>query len=256
MDRWMMNIAGFLKKYSGLSTLTRKAYQNTLLMLESKISNSEPTDEEVRKFLKHFKVGTTLQRHKAAVKRYFTYTKRPWLFDSKEFATVHKKLPKYLKPDKIELLIEKAANQHEKMFVRTLFITGVRIAELMSLTKDSIEEEGIRFTGKRDKERFVFILDSAFMVEFKEYAKTCKERLFPETYYNYWFLLRRLCLEAGVEIISPHKLRHSRAVDLLNRGLPLGGLQTFLGHEQPGTSLIYAQLTQRDLRRELEKLEV
>jgi integrase/recombinase XerD len=250
-----MDIAGFLKKYSGLSPLTLKAYQNTLLMLEAKVGNSEPTDDEVRKFLKHFKVGTTLQRHKAAIKRYFTYTKRPWVFDSKEFASVRKKLPKYLKPDKIALLVGKARDQHERMFIQTLFITGIRIAELMSLEPDNIEEEGIRFTGKRSKERFVFILDNDFLSELREYAKHCPGRLFPDTYYNYWLLLRRLCLEADVEIISPHKLRHSRAVDLLNRGLTLGGLQTFLGHEQPGTSLIYAQLTQRDLRKELEKLE-
>ena len=250
-----MDIAGFLKKYSGLSALTRKAYENTLLMLETKVENDEPTDDEVRKFLKHFKIGTTLQRHKAAIKRYFTYKQRPWVFDSKEFATVHKKLPKYLSREKIVLLIEHAKNQQDRMFVETLFITGIRIAELMSLTADSIEAEGIRFTGKRNKERFVFILERDFLAALEKYAKTCQGRLFPDTYYNYWLLLRRLCLETGVEIISPHKLRHSRAVDLVKRGLSFGGLQTFLGHEQPGTSLIYSQLTQRDLRKELERLE-
>lgn len=249
-----MDITGFTKHYSGLSPLTRKAYENTLLMLEKRVGDVEPTDDQVRKFLKGFKVGTTLQRHKAAIKRYFIYRKRPWVFDSKEFATVHKKLPKYLSREKVDLLIKSAKDIHETMFIRTLFITGIRIAELMSLTRDNLEDEGIRFTGKRNKERFVFILDNDFLQEFKAYARGCPGKLFPKSYYDYWILLRRLCLVAGVEVISPHKLRHSRAVDLVNRGLSLGGLQTFLGHEQPGTTLIYSQLTQRDLKKELEKV--
>lgn len=250
-----MDIKDFLHHYSGLSELTKKAYNNTLSMLERRITNSEPTDDDVREFLREFEVGTTLQRHKAAIKRYFTYKQRPWTFDSKEFATAHKKFPHYLHREQVDQVIGHAQDKHDEMFVKTLFITGIRIAELMSLTRESIEPDGIKFTGKRDKERFVPILDRGFMRELQDYTKGCKGKLFPRKYYDYWLTLRRLCLEAGLEMVSPHTLRHSRAVDLVNRGVPLGALQTFLGHEQPSTTLIYSQLTQRDLKRELEKVE-
>lgn len=249
-----MDIKGFVKHYSGLSELTRKAYENTLSILERRITNQEPTDDDVREFLKEFKVGTTLQRHKAAVKRYYIYKRRPWTFDSKEFATARKKLPHYLRREQIDLLIQHAEDTHERMFVKTLFLTGIRIAELMSLTQESIEPDGIKFIGKRDKERFVPVLDNGFMSELRDYAKEQKGRLFPRKYYNYWLALRRLCLVAGTPMVSPHTLRHSRAVDLVERGVSLGGVQTFLGHEQPGTTLIYSQLTQRDLKRELERV--
>lgn len=250
-----MDIKGFIKHYSGLSELTMKVYENTLLMLEKRLLNKEPTDDDVREFLKEFKVGTTLQRHKAAIKRYFIYKQRPWIFDSKEFATARKKLPHYLRREQIDQLIEHASDDHDRMFVKTLFMTGTRIAELMSLTGESIEPDGVKFTGKRNKERFVPILDGDFMKELQVYAKGCKGRLFPKRYYDYWLTLRRLCLEAGVEMVSPHTLRHSRAVDLVERGVSLGGVQTFLGHEQAATTLIYSQLTQRDLKRELKKVE-
>ena len=141
------------------------------------------------------------------------------------------------------------------MAVKTLFMAGLRIAELMELKADNIEPSGIRVVGKGDKERFVPIPDRSFMSELKKYARNANGKLFPAKYYGYWMLLKRLCLEAGVETVSPHTLRHSRAVDLLNRGMSLGGLQTFLGHEQPATTLIYAQLTQRDLKKELERIE-
>jgi len=250
-----MDIEGFLKQYSGLSELTKRAYQNTLSMLERRIMEAEPTEDDVREFLKEFKVGTTLQRHKAAIKRYFVYKRWPWVFDSKEFAPVRKRLPKYLPRDDVDKIVDKAKDEHERMFIKTLFITGIRIAELMSLVREDLEPDGIRFIGKRNKERFVPVVDKDFMRELKRYAAKCDGRLFPRKYYDYWLALRRLCLEAGVEVVSPHSLRHSRAVDLISRGVSLGGVQTFLGHEQPATTLIYSQLTQRDLKKELEKVE-
>lgn len=250
-----MDIEKFLNHYSGLSELTRRVYHNTLNMLERRITTNEPTDEDVREFLREFKVGTTLQRHKSAIKRYFIYKERPWLFDSKEFTPAKRRLPRYLDRDRVDQLINVAHDEHQRMFIKTLFMTGIRIAELMSLSADSIEPGGIRLIGKGDKERIVPILEKKFLQEMEEYAKKQKGKLFPDSYYNYWLLLRRLCIEASIEMVSPHTLRHSRAVDLLNQGLSLGGVQTFLGHEQPATTLIYSQLTQRDLRREMEKLE-
>ena len=250
-----MDISGFLQRYDGLSELTRRAYRNSLEQLESHIADSEPTDEEVRAFLRGFRKGSTLQRHKSAIKRYFIYTGRPWLFDPKEFARTGKRLPRYLDRGSIDHLIGAAHDQHQRMFVKTLFMTGIRIGELIRLTDENIEPDGIRLVGKGDKERLVPILEKEFLQELKEYAGKRRGKLFPESYYNYWLLLRRLCVEAGLEIVSPHSLRHSRAVDLLNKGLSLGGLQSFLGHKDPATTLIYSQLTQRDLKRELEKLE-
>ena len=250
-----MDINGFLERYSGLSELTRKAYRNSLSLLENRIADSEPTNDEIRAFLRGFKKGTTIQRHKSAIKRYFIYKERPWLFDSKEFTRVSRSLPRYLDRDRVEQIINGAHDQHQRMFVKTLFMTGVRIFELLSLTAESIESDGIRITGKGNKQRIVPISEKEFLQELKEYAKKQKGKLFPDSYYNYWLLLRRLGMEVGVEIVSPHSLRHSRAVDLLNKGLSLGGVQSFLGHKDPATTLIYAQLTQRDLKRELERLE-
>jgi len=250
-----MDITGSLDHYLGLSENTKRAYKNTLNMLQDRINGDEPSDEEVRDFLRNFKLGTTLQRHKAALRNYFKYKGRRWIFDSKEFATVHKKLPRYLQVEEIDRLISAAKKDEERMFVKTLFMTGIRIRELMSLTKDSIEGDSIRFIGKRAKERVVPILNKSFMQELRRYASKCRGKLFPKKYYDYWLLLRRLCFDAGVEMISPHSMRHSRAVDLVNKGVSLGGVQAFLGHEQPGTTLIYLALTQRDLRRELEKAE-
>ncbi len=250
-----MDIQGFLQHYHGLKETTRHAYQNSLDMLARSILGDEPTDEEVKAFLQKFKKGTTLQRHKAAVKRYFAYLRRPWLFESREFIPAKKRLPRYHRREIVDQLIETAKEGHDRMAIKTLFMGGLRIAELMELKDDNIEPNGIRLVGKGDKERVVPISDRAFISELREYARGANGKLFPAKYYEYWMLLKRLCLEAGVETVSPHTLRHSRAVDLLNKGMSLGGLQTFLGHEDPATTLIYAQLVPLDLARELERIE-
>ena len=251
-----MEIQGFFKFYDGFSDTTRLAYRNSLTRLDRYIANDEPTDDEVRSFLRQFNKGTTLQRHKAAIRRYFFYkNNRPWPFQPKEFISAERRLPHYLARDQVEQLIERADDDHERMFIKTLFITGVRISELMSLTRASVEHGGIRLIGKGNKERVVPVLNKIFMGELTEYAAKRKGKLFPETYSHYWLMLRKLCLKAGVPMVSPHTLRHSAAVDLINRGLPLGGVQRLLGHTQEATTLIYARLTETDLRRGLERLE-
>lgn len=251
-----MDIQGFIEQYDGLSDRTLHAYRNTLSMLERHISGEEPTDEEVRAFLRQFKKGTTLQRHKAAIRLYFFYKgNRPWPFQRREFISAERRLPHYLDRDQVELLIESANDQDERMFVRTLFLTGMRISELMSLEPENIEPAGIRLIGKGDKERVVPVLNKEFMRDLMAYAAKRKDKLFPEPYSHYWLMMRKLCLKAGVPMASPHTLRHSAAVDLINRGLPLGGVQRLLGHKRESTTLIYAQLTESDLRREMQRLE-
>jgi len=250
-----VDVQGFLQFYGGFSDGTKRTYGNSLTMLDRYISGDEPTEDEVKAFLRQFKKGTTLQKHKAAIHRYFRYKKRLWDLDPKEFISAEKRLPRYLARDQVNRLIECAGDESEKMFVQTLFITGIRMAELMSLTRESVEPGGIRLIGKGNKERVVPVLNKKFMGELTEYAAKRKGKLFPETYSHYWLLLRKLCLRAGVPMVSPHTLRHSAAVDLINRGLPLGGVQRLLGHTQESTTLIYARLTETDLRRELERLE-
>jgi len=58
-----------------------------------------------------------------------------------------------------------------------------------------------------------------------------------------------------VEKISPHMLRHARAVDLRRKGITLDLLQQFLGHASIATTAIYLEIEPGELGTELEKLE-
>jgi len=253
-----MDIDGFLNHYKSFSERTREAYRNTLELLKQRISGEEPTDEEVVFFLDSYRSASTLQRHKSAIKAYYDFQKRLWAFDPRQFRRTRRRLPEYITREEVEKVAGAACDDHERMFVKTLFYTGMRIAELTSLTRESLRDGSLHFVGKGGNERAVPIVDKAFYGELRDYfhiSGKVREKPFPLKYYDYWILLRKLCAKAGVKTISPHKLRHSRAVDLIQRGASVSVVQALLGHMNPATTLIYTQLGQQDLRKELEALE-
>jgi len=64
--------------------------------------------------------------------------------------------------------------------------------------------------------------------------------------------LHRYGQQVQVEV-SPHRLRHTLATRLLNEGMPITSLQQLLGHEQLGTTLIYARVHNETVRQDYER---
>jgi len=117
--------------------------------------------------------------------------------------------------------------------------------------------------GKGRKERLVPVGESALgaMRAYVEGARhvfsgaRAEDALFlthhggSMTRQGFWKLLGRYAVVAAIrKRISPHKLRHSFATHLVERGADLRAVQAMLGHADIGTTEIYTHLSRGHLR--------
>jgi len=148
----------------------------------------------------------------------------------------------------------------------------------------SLEDEPIRIKviGKRGKERYVPIpepmrKDLMEWIEHRKklrdwnYARNYKVKaeyivsdyLFPATngkelaYTAIEKCVKQACRKAGIEkSITPHKLRHTCATNLIRRGMPLIHISEFLGHKNINTTQIYAHIESRDVEQAVHSTHI
>lgn len=144
-----------------------------------------------------------------------------------------------------------------------LYASGLRISELLSLTRVALAGEGqtLMVRGKGGRERLVPLSDSA-----REAVRALMETdkalgspfLFPGrnpmqamTRQAFDRILHDVGLKAGLDPaqLSPHVLRHSFATHLLAHGADLRALQMLLGHADIATTQIYTHLDFQHLSR-------
>ncbi len=158
----------------------------------------------------------------------------------------------------------------DKAILELLFSTGLRVSELCALSQEDVDLSRDEFSvrGKGDKVRVVFLSDTArnaikaYLKErkdfddamFIQYGKNAKHndeknidlRLTPRSVQR---IIKRYATIAGItRKVTPHKLRHCFATDLLHNGADLRSVQALLGHANIATTQIYTHVTDKHLR--------
>jgi integrase/recombinase XerD len=181
-----------------------------------------------------------------------------------------KKLPIYLTLPEVEALLgapdEKSmAGQRDRAMLEVLYATGLRVSELirLSIADLNLQDGFLIAFGKGRKERVVPLGRQAIQ-KVQQYLATARGGLLKGrqskalfvtprgagfSRMGFWKLIRRHAFTAGItKPLSPHKLRHSFATHLVERGADLRAVQQMLGHADLATTQIYTHVSSTRLR--------
>jgi len=158
-------------------------------------------------------------------------------------------------------------NLRDTAILELFFSTGLRVSELCSLDRDSIDLNRDEFSvrGKGEKVRLVFLserakralqnylskrqdVNEALFCGLSEIKQPTEgdQRLTPRSIER---LIKKYAIKAGIsKKVTPHTLRHSFATDLLQNGADIRSVQMMLGHSSVSTTQIYTHVTDKHLR--------
>lgn len=228
---------------------------------------------DMRALSRHLNFKSNDERYSSAsiahavhvVSSFFTFLQRQHLIASNpmQFITAPKAknaLPRVLSAQEVDLLtsteLKTPQDIRNRAITELLFSSGLRVGELISLNLGDIsfDMREVRVVGKGDKERVVPVGRVALeaierYLAVRSYFKPRDNALFVNrlgTRLNVRTVqtfIKEAAKNTGLTgTVTPHKLRHSFATELLNHGADLRLVQEMLGHSNLGTTQIYTHV--------------
>lgn len=291
-NEYQTHFEAYLLTEKRVSKNTFDAYKRDIEQLMSyletqKLEIDQLQEIDIKNFLKHLHDYGIKSRSSArkisSLKQFFNFLHRRYDFADLgihlHIPKIEKKLPEYLTEQEIEQLFEVASRDitpqgiRDKIMLCMLYVSGMRVSELVELTTASIAFDTglITIRGKGGRERLV-PLPVKMLQSLAEYIQVtlpiiCQgmqtNYLFPVLYgktlkpmsrQGLWLTLKKIWSQTGIQrSLSPHKLRHSFATHLLKQGAHLRSLQMLLGHENLNTVQIYTHLEKSYVRTVYDK---
>lgn len=226
------------------------------------------------------KSGSTVSRVLASLKNFYAYLVSTGFLEASPVSNeIHvdrgeKKLPQILTGKEVETLLAQpsasdAKGLRDKAMLEVMYATGIRVTELIDLNVEDVNLElGILKCTSAKKSRSIPLYPAALRaltvyvkeVRFAMVADPGEKALFVNvggsrmSRQGFWKILKFYQAKAGIEKeITPHTLRHSFAVHLLENGADLGSLQELMGHSDISSTQMYTHMINQKLRSVYEK---
>lgn len=279
----------YLTKVKHASANTIASYMRDIRQYAAWLQSTEQVEVldasqlNISAFLKHLetegKSGATVSRCLASLKNFYQYLVSSGFLEKTPVTDIQisrgeKKLPQILTGREIELLLSQpvcvdAKGFRDKAMLEVLYATGIRVSELICLDIDDVNLElGVIKCNNAKKSRAIPLYPAALRalsVYVREVrggmvASSDENALFVNisgvrmSRQGFWKILKHYQETAHIEKeITPHTLRHSFAVHLLENGADINSLQELMGHCDISSTQMYTQMINQKLKSVYEK---
>lgn len=263
--RDLRQYSAWIQQYEGLTVLTA-----TQLNISNYLSYLQQQG----------KSSATISRTLASLKNFYQYAVTTGFLEQTPITSdihVHrgeKKLPQILTGREVELLLSQPSSTdpkglRDKAMLEVMYATGMRVTELVDLNIDDLNLElGIVKCRSSKKDRSIPLYPAALKavgvyvreVRMGMVSDPAERALFVNiggarmSRQGFWKILKHYQSKAGIQKeITPHTLRHSFAVHLLENGADLGSLQELMGHSDISSTQMYTHMINQKLKSVYDK---
>ena len=274
----------YLTKVKQASANTVSSYMRDIRQFSQWLSENEEIDvidatqENIGAYLSHLeeegRSGATLSRSLASLKNFYSYAVSTGFLERTPIFEIHvergeKKAPQILTGKEIELLLSQpvcvdAKGFRDKAMLEVMYATGIRVTELISLNIDDVNIDlGIIKCAGGRKTRAIPLYPAALraLSQYLDHVRSGmiadpdEQALFVNvsgirmSRQGFWKILKHYQNSAHIDKeITPHTLRHSFAVHLLENGADIGSVQELMGHSDISSTQVYTQMINQKLK--------
>ena len=281
-----------IKAYENYLTKVKQASANTISSYMRDIRQfgewldadiSDATQLNISTYLHYLsqdgRSAATVSRTLASLKNFYAYLVSSGFCEKTPVTDIRvdrgeKKLPQILTGREIELLLAQpvcvdAKGYRDKAMLEVMYATGMRVSELIELDLDDINLDlGIVKCNTAKKGRVIPLYPAAlraltvYVRDIRESMLLSSDELALFVNINgtrmsrqgFWKILKHYQSTAHIEKeITPHTLRHSFAVHLLENGADLSSLQELMGHCDISSTQMYTHMVNQKLKSVYEK---
>ena len=277
----------YLVKVKKASGNTVASYLRDIRQFSGWMDHEKETDivdaaqQNIEEYLVHLdreeKSDATKSRVLASLKNFYSYLLTAGFVNESPVSRIRvrraeQKLPQILDDTEVRQLLMQPSDSEPKgirdrAMLQVIYSTGIRVSELISLdvADVSVLENFIQVGGR--KVRRIHLTEEArqalvtYLTEVRTtMARDGEEALFVNiqgarmSRQGFWKILKYYQMKAGIEKdITPHTLRHSFAVHLLENGADLCSVQELMGHCDISSTQMYAHMVNQKLKTVYDK---
>lgn len=206
---------------------------------------------------------STISRSISSLKSFYNFLFYKSVIDSNpvlnvDVPKVEKKISHVLSAKEIECFLEQPERDNkglrDKAMLELLYATGMKVSELININVADVNLQlGYIICHNNVKQRLIPIGSKAILA-LDDYIKNSRNKMIsdesekvlfvncngnPMTRQGFWKMMKVYAKKIGLEDITPHTLRYSFAIHLIENGADLQSVQEMMGHSDISTTQTY-----------------